>query len=74
MPSTDDHWNLAQRAAESHLGECLEFLHAGGPDDLEPESSGPFCGCLTCIVREVLFAAHPHAHTAIQLELTEGEQ
>ena len=46
---------LAQRAAEDHLAACWEAL------DIMEESpaSAPFCGCQTCEVREVLYAAWP---------------
>lgn len=42
----------AQRAAEDRLAECWEALH-------EDDSDLVFCGCVTCIVREVLEAAVP---------------
>ena len=46
----------AQRAAEEHLSLCLE---AEWDEEVDDPSSAPFCGCLTCIVREVLHAAWP---------------
>lgn len=48
----------AQRAAEAHLEACQEAQwdnDEGG--DMESPASAPFCGCDTCVVREVLFAA-----------------
>lgn len=58
----------AQRAAEKHLAACQEaewgaeeLLGAGGElaDTPESPACGPFCGCETCVVREVLHAAWP---------------
>lgn len=53
---------LAQQAAEKHLAACYDAL-VEEEDDPEkwPESpaSAPFCGCETCVVREVLYAAWP---------------
>jgi hypothetical protein len=52
---------LAQRAAEKHLDACHEAMWAWeeGDDEIESPASAPFCGCDTCIVREVLWAAWP---------------
>lgn len=55
---------LAQKAAEAHLSACWEAYYAEEEgENLEdlPESPAcaPFCGCETCVVREVLFAAWP---------------
>jgi hypothetical protein len=64
-----DDWERAmQRAAERHLAyadDCLwedeegEYadMHDEGPKG--PNLAGPYCGCHTCIVREVLWAAWP---------------
>ena len=54
----------AQEAAEKHLAECWEAYYASEeePDPAKwPESPAcaPFCGCETCLVREVLHAAWP---------------
>jgi len=54
-----DHAIAAQEAAEQHLTACWEYLNDDGP---EPDTLGPFCGCLTCEVRETLHAAYPHLH------------
>lgn len=56
--SPEEHAAAAQTAAE----ERLEALWAREFDDEEGEvdSAGPFCGCVTCEVREVLDAAYPH--------------
>lgn len=42
----------AQKAAEDRLEACYEELSEDDDDSL-------FCGCITCIVREVLDAAVP---------------
>lgn len=52
----------AQHAAETHLNECWEALDAeneGAVGVQWPDMAGPFCGCQTCEVREVLHAAWP---------------
>lgn len=52
----------AQRAAELHLAACMEALSEweeledGSIIEIESPASAPFCGCDTCIVREVLWA------------------
>ena len=48
-----EHDLQAQRNAEAHLEECWETS--------EDDDSG-FCGCTTCIVREVLEAAAPELY------------
>ena len=52
-----DDWALAHSAAADHLTKC--FIALLGEDDEDP-ASAPFCGCETCVVREVLYAALPH--------------
>ena len=57
-----DHYHAAQKAAEEHLEACWAAENGVGP---EPEDTlAPFCGCLTCEVREVLHAAYPHLRAA----------
>lgn len=51
----------AQRKAELHLEECYE---------LAEDDDSAFCGCTTCIVREVLTAAAPDLYRAL-VELLE---
>lgn len=53
----EDHAQAAQRAAEEHLERCMASLD----EDLdeEPDTLAPYCGCLTCLVREALHAAYP---------------
>ena len=61
-PNFTDWGVRAQRAAEAHLEACEEALYAAegeeGEDQDEP-GLGPYCGCTTCVVREVLYAAWP---------------
>lgn len=52
-----DHAANAQQAAEKHLEACWASLD---DPELEPETLAPYCGCLTCEVRETLHAAAPH--------------
>lgn len=66
LPLPADVGVLAQRAAETHLAACevaqFELEECGSADPADwPESpaSAPFCGCQTCMVREVLHAAWP---------------
>lgn len=48
-----------QRAAERRLAMANDSLFDEG-DDLAPlELAGAYCGCDTCVVREVLDAAWP---------------
>lgn len=49
----------AQQLAEEHLTACEEAVDPDDDFDTELESPavGPFCGCVTCVVREVLHAA-----------------
>jgi hypothetical protein len=57
----------AQRAAELHLDACWEAMdleeESAGEDEAAavewPDTAGPFCGCRTCEVREVLYVAVP---------------
>lgn len=52
-----------QTAAERHLAACWEAFYAEeeAEDDQEVPSPaiGPFCGCETCVVREVIAGAWP---------------
>lgn len=53
-----------QLIAEDHLLACYEYedyLNEGDPDSDEAvdPAYGPFCGCTTCVVREVLHSALP---------------
>jgi len=67
-----DHMREAQRAAELRLMTAVDML-LNEDDGWVPEwdsLAGPFCGCDTCVVREVLDAAWPHMR-ALALEHTD---
>ena len=53
----------AGKAAEEHIMRVAIAEHEGGdyPDDM----AGPYCGCLTCDVRETLHAALPKLEEAV---------
>lgn len=65
MTEDEDH-DIAEavhRRAEEHLNACFEALDAweteeGDNEEDESPASAPFCGCSTCVVREVLFSAY----------------
>lgn len=61
MTTPRDYGFEAQAAAEAHLYACHEALSADeeGEGIIDSPASAPFCGCETCEVREVLFAAWP---------------
>jgi hypothetical protein len=65
---TDDDEDLfykAQQAAEEHWAACQE-AEFGEQDDAPAESPAcaPYCGCDTCVVREILHAAWPYLRRA----------
>lgn len=65
----------AQKAAEQHLEAIYEFEETyleeyPNGDVMESPSVGPWCGCLTCVVRETLHAAWPSLREAARIELT----
>ena len=48
-----------QKVAEQRLMEGWEFVH----EENDGETlTGPFCGCDTCVVREVVTAAWPYLY------------
>jgi hypothetical protein len=60
LAAGEDAGELAQRVAETHLAACQESLWAedsGEQDVPESPASAPFCGCDTCLVREILYAS-----------------
>jgi len=70
---------LAQRAAEERIedaftllnneaDEVMDFLSPEDQDRIESSLAGPFCGCMTCEVREILHAAYPHLRDIALLE------
>ena len=62
----DDLLQKAQDAAEAHIDALQAELWAWENDDELGEETtvddqlGPFCGCDTCVVREILYAAAPY--------------
>jgi hypothetical protein len=61
---TDDPGFAMQTAAERHLNAVWEAHYAQEEAEDEQEeipspAVGPFCGCETCIVREVIAGAWP---------------
>jgi hypothetical protein len=61
MTTERDYGFEAHAAAEEHLYACHEALRAEEDDveGVDSPASAPFCGCETCEVREILFAAWP---------------
>lgn len=71
MNKHDELQVLAQRSAEERLGLAADLLF-NEDDDTHPGYAflaGPYCGCDTCTVREVLDAAWPFLK---ELALMEG--
>lgn len=63
-----DYGYEAQQAAEAHLDLCNEWEeweeNGGEEGSLEAPKGenpavGPYCGCITCTIREILHAAWP---------------
>ncbi len=55
MPAEDDFEARVQRKAEAHLAACNDYAWSEDLDQERPNPAyGPYCGCDTCIVREVL--------------------
>lgn len=63
----------AQHAAEERLAACQEALFAEEMGDAVAPSPavGPYCGCDTCMVREILDAAWPHMLELARLQVLE---
>lgn len=60
--SERDYGREAHEAAERHLEACLEALEAeeyGDEPVVWPEVDAEFCGCMTCVTREILYAGWP---------------
>ena len=61
-----------QSVAEAHLERCFEAQDAleQGEDDVEDPAYDAFCGCVRCVVREVLYVSYGliEAHVALQLQ------
>lgn len=74
-PDPNDWGARIQAAAERHLNAVsdAEFELENDPDSkaLSP-AVGPWCGCSTCLVREVLAGAWPEIESYFALRVTEG--
>ena len=58
----EDPGPVIQAAAERHLEKVWEAYHLAadaGEDEIDDPASAPFCGCETCVIREVLAGAWP---------------
>lgn len=50
----------AHNAAVAHIEQCMEMVdYEGEGDPPDVATMASFCGCIDCIVREVLFVAYP---------------
>ncbi len=49
-------WARAHQDASERIDGCIAALY---DDDEYDPSCAPFCGCMTCIIREALDAAYP---------------
>lgn len=64
----------AHEAAEAHLDACHEaeyYAEEFGEENVESPAFGPFCGCTTCVVREVLEVAWPILMEAVRAEVAQ---
>jgi hypothetical protein len=53
----------AQRSAEQRFDMAMDSVYSEDDDFYESlDLAGPFCGCTTCIVREILDAAWPYLY------------
>jgi len=64
---------LADKAGVAALDRIERAYHElMNEDDYEGPGSppcAPFCGCMTCMVREILDAAYPYLREAARLEI-----
>jgi hypothetical protein len=62
----------AQQAAEARMRDVTDRFWAEEEGDDEAwagfDAIAPYCGCDTCLVREVLYGAWPHLLEAARLE------
>lgn len=60
----------AARAAEEHLESCFDSI-----DDpsTSVDLSAPFCGCTTCVVREVIASSWPYMRLVAIVESEDDE-
>lgn len=63
-----DHMKAAQEAAEARLAMAFDWMyHVEESEDPHPGDTviaAAFCGCETCVVREVVIAAWPYLYAA----------
>ena len=62
MTSYERAWERAHRDANKRIDGCFAAIYAIEDDDpaiAADPSCAPFCGCNTCITREILDAAYP---------------
>jgi len=60
MIDNTNYWAEAHKVALDHLNKCFSVLMDDGEEECDDDACAPFCGCETCVVREVLYAALPH--------------
>lgn len=58
--TADELEDLAQQAAERRLAVATSVLFDEEDELAAAELTAPYCGCDTCIVREVVAAAWPY--------------
>jgi hypothetical protein len=79
MATEIDHFYEAHKAAEEHLAACWQWMEGEESEEgheepmVEPDQAGPFCGCQTCEIREILHAAEPHLRRAWEADLAKVE-
>lgn len=59
---TVDYEHLAQRSAEERLAVATAVLFDDEDQLASVELAAPYCGCDTCVVREVISAAWPYLY------------
>lgn len=76
---SSEQWDVkAQKAGEERLQAIAEYElqteELGEPPPIDYPAVAPWCGCDTCVVREVLDAAWPHLLELARAELCAAEQ
>lgn len=61
MTENVDYGNLMQAAADAHMEKVWNAFYAEEEtgEEVESPAVGPFCGCETCVTREILAGAWP---------------
>ena len=64
----------AQKAAEKHMEAVWDAHYAWeeGDETAESPASAPFCGCETCVVREILHAGWTVFEESVRVESSQG--